>query len=96
MPVLTIRGQLGSGAPEIGRLVAERIEADYVDREILASVAERVQRDPREILAKEMPPGTRLGRIAQAVLGAAERGHGYLSIVLPIWEMPSISERWSM
>lgn len=34
MPVVTIRGRLGSGVPEIGRQVADRLRVDYVDREI--------------------------------------------------------------
>ena len=36
MPVITIRGKLGSGAPEIGKLVAESLHIDYIDREIIA------------------------------------------------------------
>ena len=35
MSVVTIRGRLGSGAPEIGKLVADKLHADYVDREII-------------------------------------------------------------
>ncbi len=39
MAVLTISGQAGSRAPEIGRLVAEQLHFDYVDREILVEAA---------------------------------------------------------
>lgn len=39
MAVLTISGQIGSGAREIGRLTAERLQADYVDQEILVEAA---------------------------------------------------------
>ena len=38
MPVVTIRGQLGSGAPEIGKLIAEKLQCDYVDREIISQI----------------------------------------------------------
>lgn len=55
MPIVTIRGQLGSGAPEIGKGVAELLHADYVDREIIAEVAARLQRDEQDVIAKEMP-----------------------------------------
>ena len=48
MSIVTIRGQLGSGAPEIGRKIAGRLHTDYVDREIIADVAARLQRDERE------------------------------------------------
>jgi cytidylate kinase len=34
MSLITIRGPLGSGAPDIRRLVASRLHIDYVDREI--------------------------------------------------------------
>jgi len=67
MPLITIRGQLGSGAPEIGTRTAEKLGIDYVDREIIAEVAERLQRDEREVIRKEMPPGTLMGRILEAL-----------------------------
>ena len=67
MPIITIRGQLGSGAPEIGRQVTARLHTDYVDREIIADVAERLQRNERDVIEKEMPPGTLMGRIAEAL-----------------------------
>ena len=67
MSLVTIRGQLGSGAPEIGRKVADKLHIDYVDREIIAGVAARLQRDEQEVVAKEMPPGTLMGRIVEAL-----------------------------
>ena len=36
-------GTLGSGAPEIGNQIAERLHIDYVDREIIAEMAERLK-----------------------------------------------------
>jgi shikimate kinase len=38
MPVITIRGKMGSGAPEIGRKIASILKIDYIDREIIAEV----------------------------------------------------------
>ena len=67
MSVLTVRGQLGSGAPEIGRMVADTLNIDYVDREIIAQVAARLEREEQAVIAKEMPPGTLLGRILEAL-----------------------------
>ena len=52
MSVVTIRGQLGSGAPEIGREVAERLHADYVDREIIAEVAARLHRQEQDVIGE--------------------------------------------
>jgi Cytidylate kinase-like family len=67
MSLLTIRGQLGSGAPEIGRQVADVLHANYVDREIIAEVAARLHRQEKDVIAKEMPPSRLLGRIAAAL-----------------------------
>jgi len=39
MPVLTISGQPGAGAHEVGRLVAGHLDIDYVDQEILVEAA---------------------------------------------------------
>ena len=39
MSVITISGNLGSGAIDIGRAVAKSLKFDYVDREILAEAA---------------------------------------------------------
>lgn len=85
MPVITIRGQLGSGAPEIGKLVADKLHIDYVDREIIARVAELLIRGDKDVILKEMPPSSLLGRISEALEhNAYYRASAYLST----WEMP--------
>ncbi len=84
MPVLTIRGHLGSGAPEIGKQVADRLGIHYVDREIIAAIAARLHRTKEGVAEKEMPPGTLGGRIAEAL----ERSGTYQGAYLPSWEMP--------
>ncbi len=43
MPVITIRGQLGCGTKDIGQLIAKKLTINYIDREIKAEVAERLQ-----------------------------------------------------
>jgi hypothetical protein len=43
MPVITIRGQYGSWSAEIGELIARKLNIDYVDREIIAGVTERLR-----------------------------------------------------
>ena len=52
MPVITIRGQLGSGAPEVGREVARLIQGDYIDREVIAEIVITIIK----ILAAIEPP----------------------------------------
>jgi cytidylate kinase len=88
MSIVTIRGQLGSGAPEIGRRIASRIHADYVDREIIAQVAERLEAKPEEVIAREMPPGSLLGRIAEALGHSYIADLGFSGAYLPAWQIP--------
>ncbi len=84
MPVVTIRGQLGSRAPEIGKQVAERLHVDYVDREVIAKVAELLGWSKQGIELKETPPDSLLTRIA-ATLGRVPPFDG---AGLPTWEIP--------
>lgn len=67
MPVITIRGQLGSGAPQIAKACAEALHINYVDREIITRVAERLQRPRQAVIAKEILPTTLSKRIAKAL-----------------------------
>jgi cytidylate kinase len=88
MPVLTIRGQMGSGAPEIGKLIAEQLHIDYIDREIIAMVARRLKWTERGIVNKETPPGSLIGRIAEALGRGQVMGPGYAGAYLPMYEIP--------
>ncbi len=42
MPVITITGLIGSGAPELGTEISRRLGIDYVDRLILAEAARKM------------------------------------------------------
>jgi cytidylate kinase len=94
MPVITIRGQLGSGAPEIGKLIADRLHIDYVDQEIIARVAELLGRGEQDVMAKEMPPSSIMGRIAEAwehippLSDSPSSADMHLSACVPNWEKP--------
>ncbi len=94
MALVTIRGQLGSGAPEIGRRIAELLQADYVDREIIAEVAARLHRGEQDVIAKEMPPGDLWGRIAEALGRASTSGVDFEGAYLPASEMPLDDRRY--
>jgi len=96
MSVITIRGNLGSGAPEIGKLVAGKFHFDYVDREIIDKVAELLQGKKHDIEMKEMPPGSLSSRIGEALrraypttrkVGLLPRWE-YEDVSLPTWEKP--------
>lgn len=91
MPVITIRGQHGSGSAEIGELVARKLNIDYVDREIIAGVAERLRRSNTSIAQKETPPSTLFGRISEAMAQTAytdDNIDAYKGLYSPFWEMP--------
>jgi cytidylate kinase len=68
MAVVIIRGHLGSGDSEIGRLIAERLDADYVDGVITEKVARLLGRGRQDMEAKELPPRGLLRRL-EASLG---------------------------
>ena len=87
MPIVTIRGHLGSQAPEIGKMVAGKLHTDYVDREIIAAVAEQLKWPEQGIENKDMPPGTLGGRILEA-LSRSYPGVGYGGAYMPVWEIP--------
>jgi hypothetical protein len=94
MPIVTIRGTMGSWAPEIGRQVADLLHADYVDRRIIAEVAARLRRQEEEVSAKEMPPSSLLGRIAEALDLSMSSGVGFEGTYLPTWEIPLDDRRY--
>jgi cytidylate kinase len=104
MPIVTIRGQLGSGASEIGKNVADRLHIDYIDREIIAKVAELLNENKQEVLAKEMPPGSLWRYIAQSLgfensvggVGVWEPGFvsPFAGAFMPTWQIPLEDNRY--
>jgi cytidylate kinase len=94
MPVITIRGRLGSGAPEIGKQVADNLHIDYIDREIIAQVAARLNLEEQEVVAKEMPPTGLQDRIAEALAHGYTIGNGIQGAYLPIWQIPLDNNRY--
>jgi len=89
MSVVTIRGNMGSGAPEVGKLIAGKLYFDYVDREIIDKVADLLQGEKHDIEMKEMPPGSLSRRIGEALRRAypTPRKVG----LLPRWEYEDVS-----
>ena len=87
MPVITIRGQLGSGTKDIGKSIAQKLNINYIDREIMAEVAERLQSPEESIAHKEMPPSALLWRIEEA-LGKVASVYNYPITNLTAPKMP--------
>ena len=94
MSIVTIRGQLESGAPEVAKEVADRLQADYVDREIIAEVATQLERKEQEVIEKEMPPSTLLGRIAETLGTSYVFGDATAGAYLPLGKIPLSDNRY--
>jgi cytidylate kinase len=94
MPVITIRGQMGGGAPEIGKLIADTLHVDYIDRQIISEVAKKLRVSKGGVTEKETPPGSLWERIALALSRGYPAGSGYAGAMgtfgadLPVYEMP--------
>ncbi len=94
MPVITIRGLTGSGAGEIGHEVARLIKGDYVDREVIAEVAELLKRPEEQIAAKEKEIPSLFDRI-MTPLRKALSGSGKIdSAYMRTWEDPLDDEQY--
>jgi cytidylate kinase len=83
MSIITISGNLGAGARDVGRIAARKLGFDYVDREILTAAASALGVDERDVAVRdeEMPPPGLRERLASffreflersAVAGAAD------------------------
>lgn len=88
MPVITIRGQMGSGATDIGRQVALLIQGDYVDRQVIAEVADLLKRPEAQVEAKEQIPPQLLQRIVEPLRKALTRSGSIDSAYLRTWQEP--------
>ena len=94
MAIITIHGLLGSGALETGREVAKRLQVDYIDREIIGEVAARLHRQEQEVIAKEMPPSSLLGRIAEALEHSYAFGDALAGAYLSMGQIPLDDARY--
>ena len=71
MTVVTLAGLSGAGPRSLGPLVAQRLEADYVDRLILTNVARQVGATVEALHEREERPptrGERFSRLLQRIL----------------------------
>jgi hypothetical protein len=81
-------------------MVAAHLNIDYVDREIIADVAARLNYPEKKIEAKEMPAGTIMGRISEALkntyppVGIGEGLNRPIPMYLTAWEAPLDDPRY--
>src|SRR5918996_717146 len=77
MPVITINGPVGSGAMEVGQLVAQQLNLNYVDRLVLAEAAKLVHAPVGALLDKEQRVDRFRGRLAYFLQTVLERSALY-------------------
>jgi cytidylate kinase len=86
MPVITIRGQSGSGVPEIAKEVARLLPGDYIDREIIESIAKLVGRPADDVVEREHAPVRLTQRIKAALESALARSGSMESAFSRTWQ----------
>ena len=70
MPVITIGRQIGAGGRTVGRMLASKLKADFLDSQLIDEVAHRLELPREEVEAEDEQPGSLLSRLLLA-LGAA-------------------------
>jgi cytidylate kinase len=93
MPIVTVSGQVGAGAREVGRLAAKQLGIDYVDQELLVEAARTLGVPMESVVSFDERTASRGERLAamlrrffetSAAAGASEPmlGSGGLDILL--------------
>ncbi len=77
MPVITINGPVGSGAIEVGQLLAQQLNLNYVDRLVLAEAAKLVRAPVGALLDKEQRVNRFRDRLAYFLQTMLERSALY-------------------
>jgi CMP/dCMP kinase len=77
MPVITINGPVGSGAIEVGQLVAQQLSLNYVDRLVLAQAAKLVPAPVGALVDKEQRVDRFRDRLVYFLQTALERSAIY-------------------
>ncbi len=70
MPIITIARQFGAGGTSVGQIVARKLKADLLDRQLIAEVARRLELPEADVEAQDEQPGSFLNRLLIA-LGSA-------------------------
>ncbi|MBI4220591.1 MAG: cytidylate kinase family protein, partial [Chloroflexi bacterium] len=73
MTVITIEGRAGSGAPDLGRIVAKELGLDYVDRLLLAEIGKRVGSTVEALVETERRAPGMVDRFARLIQRMLER-----------------------
>jgi cytidylate kinase len=84
MAVVALERLIGAHAPEIAAELAQRLNADVVDRRIIDEVARRLQMPPEEVEALDEVPSTVLERLLEQ-----------LAMTSMEWGPPDVPEAWT-
>lgn len=71
MPVITVSGDLGTGARDVARMIAERLGFDYVDQQLLVDAAQRLGVSVERITGRDertLTLGERLSSVLRSFL----------------------------
>ena len=88
MPVVTIRGQQGSGVTEIGKEVARILPGDYVDKEIIENITQLVGHPADQVADRERTPIKLVQRIKAVLESALARSGSTESAYSRTWREP--------
>ncbi len=88
MPVITINGPVGSGAIEVGQLVAQELNLNYVDRFVFAEAAKLVRAPVGALLDKEQRVDRFRDRLARFLQTMLERSAIYSDASGPYFGAP--------
>ena len=86
MAVITIARHFGAGGDKVGRMLAERLHADFLGPELIDEVAHRLELPKEEVAAADEQPGSFLSRLLIA-LAAASPEHA-VTAESPSWSPP--------
>jgi len=67
MPVITIARQFGAGGSDVAAIVAERLNAEVVDRSLITEVARRLELTSDEVAAEDEHPTRLVDRLVRAM-----------------------------
>jgi cytidylate kinase len=70
VPVITVGRQIGAGGRTVGRILASKLNADFLDSQLIDEVARQLELPREEVEAEDEHPGSLLSRLLLA-LGAA-------------------------
>jgi cytidylate kinase len=86
VPVITIARLFGAGGESVGRMLAARLQADFLGPDLIDKVARRLELPREEVVAADEQPGSFLSRLLIA-LAAASPEHAVTS-ESPTWTPP--------